>query len=164
MTTKTYEQLDELYVETLAQNAYYKGAAGTVADAVIAAAGCGGDPDGPDLIRAAHKLTNDAMGFVERCLSWVSNDWFEGGADWRRINAFFIPLSTESWEAIELSWVIEALKEQGDRAWRAYFDLSGDVDKVALCNRVGHYWHHDLSLAATFFQAAALLLQEGSNG
>ena len=148
----TYEQLGELYIETLAQNAYYQGAAGTIFDAVHAAAGCGGNPDGPDLLRAAEKLTQDAMGFMERTLGWISGDWFKGGADWARID--------QSWNqplnATEQRWLHEQLSEQADRAWRAYFDHSGRPDP----SKLGLRWHHDMALAASFLQAAAMLVAD----
>ena len=54
-TTKHFEELGELYVSTLQANAYWRGAAGTISDAVILAAGVNSDLTftGLDLISAA---------------------------------------------------------------------------------------------------------------
>ena len=171
-TTTSYEQLGELYLETLCQNAYYGGAAGTIRDAVLTAAGCGGPADGPDLLRAAQKLTLDAMGFLERSIGQVSTDWLRNQCDWARIDAFwdatersirypygdYCPEGTETEiEAAqaECRWVIEQLDLQADRAWKTYFEHAGKP-----ITNLGIRWHHDLALAATFLQAAALLLKE----
>jgi hypothetical protein len=151
---QAHEQLGELYIETLCQNAYYEGAAGTIRDAVLLALS-GDNKTNANIgcIDAAAKLTRDAMGFVERCLGWVSDDWFKGGADWKRIDAY--------WDSADSSdagrrWLIEQLQEQSERAWRAYFDHAGRPGVSDL----GVRWHHDMALAATFLEAAAMLLQE----
>ncbi len=169
--TTTYEQLPELYLGVLCSDAYYEGAAGTIRDAVLSAAGCGGNPDGPDLALAAQKLTRDAMGFLERTIGRISSDCLDTRCDWARIDSFwgmadllshpegdYCPESTESeLEAaqIELCWVVEQLDQQADRAWRTYFDHASKP-----VTDLGIRWHHDLALAATFLQAAALLLKE----
>lgn len=149
----TYEQLGELYIETLAQNAYYQGAAGTIASAVFESLiGDSREAHNTGCLAAASKLTRDAMGFMERTLSWISDDWFKGGADWARID--------QSWDqalnATEQRWLHEQLSEQADRAWRAYFDHSGRPDP----SKLGLRWHHDMALAASFLQAAAMLVAD----
>ena len=151
-TTTPYEQLGELYIETLCQNAYYEGAAGTIRDAVLGAAAVtiNKQADPGDLLCAAQKLTHDAMGFVERCLSWVSDDWLRNRCDWARIDAFW-----DGTDRSDIAWVTEELDQQADRAWKTYFDHAGKP-----VTDLGIRWHHDLALAATFLQAAALLLKE----
>ena len=162
MSTTTYEQLGELYIETLAQNAYYRGAAGTIVDAISSWHDVLSviKPDQPSQRRphqmnAAAKLTRDAMGFVERTVSWVSDDWFKGGADWARIDAYW---DSATLNPDETQWVIEQLSEQGKRAWSAY--RSYLPDGVLYNGGIHLNWIHDLALAATFLQSAALLLKE----
>lgn len=172
MTTATpYQELGELYLETICQNAYYEGAAGTIRDAVITAAGHGGYADGPDLIRAAQKLTLDAMGFLERTIGRVSTDWLRNRCDWARIDEFwrvggrirysygdYTPTGTEAEQEAaqaECQWVTEELDSQADRAWKTYFEHAGKPS-----GELGVRWAHDLALAATFLQAAAMLLKE----
>ncbi|MEY4359816.1 MAG: hypothetical protein RLZZ631_1302 [Cyanobacteriota bacterium] len=151
MTTTTInEQLGELYLETLCQNAYYEGAAGTIRDAVLGAAGCGGPADGPDLLRAAQKLTLDAMGLLERSIGRILTDWLRNRCDWARIDAFW-----DGTDRSDIAWVTEELDLQADRAWKTYFEHAGKP-----VTNLGIRWHHDLALAATFLQAAALLLKE----
>jgi hypothetical protein len=151
-TTTTYEQLGELYLETLCQNAYYDGAAGTIRDAVLGAAAVAFDKqaDPGDLLCAAQKLTLDAMGFLERSIGRVSTDWLRNRCDWARIDAFW-----DGTDRSDIAWVTEELDLQADRAWKTYFEHAGKP-----ITELGVRWHHDVALAATFLQAAALLLKE----
>lgn len=150
--TKSFEPLGELYIETLCQNAYYEGAAASIRDAVLDWHGVLSmiDPgvqntSNSHAISASHKLIHDAMGFMERTLSWISEDWLKGGADWKQIDAFF---ESSEIASSEISWVIAQLHEQSERAWDAYTDHA-KAD-----------WAHDISMAATFFKAAAMILSE----
>lgn len=178
MSTTPFEQLGELYLESLCQDAYYGGAAGTIVDAVTTAAGCGGAPDGPDLIRAAAKLTRDAMGYLQRTIGQISTDWMEEGCDWARIDQFwdngaskaehpngdYLAEGTEAEvEAAkaEAIWAHEQLKQLGERTWGTYRSYLPDGEKH---NGGIHLdWIHDLALAATFLQAAAALVAEAFN-
>jgi hypothetical protein len=56
--------------------------------------------------------------------------------------------------------VQEQLELQAGRAWKTYFEHAADLAAIERANRIGMRWHHDLALAATFLQAAALLLKE----
>jgi hypothetical protein len=153
MTTATpYQELGELYLQTLCQNAYYEGAAGTIRDAVLGAAAVviGKQVDPGDLIRAAQKLTLDAMGFLERTIGRVSTDWLRNRCDWARIDAFW-----DGTDRSDIAWVTEELDSQADRAWKTYYEHA-----VKPSGETFVRWHHDLALAATFLQAAALLLKE----
>ena len=72
-----------------------KEVADTICAAVVVAAGCGGAPDGPDLMRAAAQLTRDALATLQNDISLLT---FEAGKDepfdWPRVEAF--------WERSEL--------------------------------------------------------------
>ena len=151
MSATTCEQLGELYLETLSQDAYYEGAAGTICDAVLMA--LSGDNKANAAIGsldAAQKLTHDAMGFLERTISRISSDCLDNRCDWVRIDAAI----TGKCDPGELSWVTEQLGQQGDRAWSAFCNLATQPQDN------GYLWHHDLATAATLLKAAALLLKE----
>ena len=182
-----FEQLSDLYRESLCQDAYYNGAAGTIVDAVVAQLHGNHAHIIGGLIDAAAKLTHDAMGFVERTISLIHDDLLSNECDWARIDDYFkgylvstswissatsIPMSSpedgeenrrrcQAWNA-ELPWVIEQLNKQSQRVWKIYFDYAGRSDLTAGegRERLGMRWHHDLALAATFFEAAAMLLSE----
>ena len=156
MANKDFEPLGEGYISTLVDNAYYRGFGGTIADAVIAAAGCGGAPDGPDLIRAACKLTRDSMGFMEHCLSTVDQDYLRQQRDWSRIDEFWGNCETvgtyEGWppeqEAVEAVWIHKQLKLATKNALTSYAQhCTAD-------------WCADIARAASGFAAAALLVAE----
>ena len=158
-TTKTYEKLGELYIETLCQNAYYAGGAGAIRDAVIsriAVNEISGDLNNEHCRDGVAKLTRDAMGFMERTISLISDDQRSGETDWARIDAYFnapIPENhhldfNSALDTPETRWMIEQLSKQAERSWDAYTDHA-KAD-----------WAHDISMAATFFKAAAMILSE----
>lgn len=174
-TAARFEPLGELYVSHLVEDAYYKGAAGTIVDSVITAAGCGGAPDGPDLMRAAAKLTRDAMGFLQHTIGLIDNDWNQEFCDWQRIDRFWdnhtnklqhprgdytadgIKAEVEAAQE-EALWAQEQLSAQGQRIWGTYSSYL--PDGVNYNGGIHQEWIQDLALAATFLQAGALLLKE----
>ena len=156
-TTKTHEKLGELYIETICQNAYYEGAARTIRDAVVShitfnEISC--DLNDEHCRDAAAKLTRDAMGFMERTISLISDDQRSGETDWARIDAYFnapIPEKhhldfNSALDTPETRWMIEQLNKQSERACDAYTDHA-KAD-----------WAHDVSMACVFLKAAALIL------
>lgn len=157
-TTKSFEELGELYVSTLEANAYYRGAAGTISDAVILAAGCNTDLIyvGLDLIRAAQKLTHDAMGILEQCISTLDQDWMHSRRDWARIDLFWTNCQkaciSKDWppeeEALEALWIHDQLIQATRQAW-------DDYEEHCLAD-----WSHDLPIAAAFLGAATNLVAE----
>ena len=155
--TKHFEEIPELYLETIKSNAYYQGAAGTIVTAVIRAAGCGGDPDGPDLIEAAAKLTRDGMGFADTCISFVDQDCLHDRRDWGRID--------QSWDRCENSyenfegWPPE--EEAREAVWidKQLRAASADLLSAYAKHRQAD-WCGDLHVAAIFFKAAAELVAE----
>jgi len=158
MTITTFEQLGELYVGTLVSDAYFKGAAGTVADAVLEAlTGDTGDNTRRGCLDAAARLTRDAMGFLEHTVGLIDQDWLAGRCDWARIDQCWgQPLN-----AVEQRWLHEQLSEQADRAWNTYRRYLPDGEEH---NGGIHLdWIHDLALAATFLQAAAMLVADAFN-
>ena len=179
MTATSFPNLGELYLSCLANDAFHEGTAGSIRDAVINAAGCGGAPDGPDLIRAAERLTRHAMGALELCISLISSDQLESpdGTHWPRLNAFFdarssvmLPHPDGDFDACgseaeqgqaqsELRWVIEELKTQSLRChliYRSYSDPAGAKHAGGI-----HWdWISDLMTASTFLKASSLLLEE----
>lgn len=159
-TTTTHEKLGELYTQTLCQDAYYEGAAGTIRDAVLGSVSWLGDkPICLDsAMAAAEKLTHDAMGFLDCTIGLINTDWLENRCDWHRIDAFF----NKQLDQNELSWVIEQLNEQQERVWKIYFEHAGATGRHLADGEpaLGLRWHHDLALAATFLEAAAMLLSE----
>ena len=158
-TATTHEKLGDLYRESLCQDAYYKGAAGTIVDAVLGSFAwlAATNPDLNTCREAASKLTRDAMGFMERTIGLIHDDWLSNKCDWARIDAYFYNEGNNDHE-----WVIEQLNEQQERVWKIYFDYAGRPDSTAGegRERLGIRWHHDLALAATFLEAAAMLLSE----
>ena len=159
-TTTHYERLGELYTQTLCQNAYYNGAAGTIRDAVLGSVAWLSDKsiDLNDAITAAQKLTHDAMGFLDCTIGLIDTDWLENRCDWKRIDSFF----DNQLDQNELQWVIDQLDEQQQRVWKIYFEHAGATGRHLADGdpALGIRWHHDLALAATFLQAAGLILQE----
>ena len=159
-TTTPYAQLGELNTQTLCQDAYYEGAAGTIHDAVLGSVSWLGDkPICLDsAMAAAEKLTHDAMGFLDCTIGLIDTDWLENRCNWHRIDAFF----DKQLDQNELRWVVEQLDEQQQRVWKLYFEHAGSTSRHLADGEValGHRWHHDLALAATFLQAAGLILQE----
>lgn len=157
-TTKYFEELGELYTGTLVSNAYSGGAAGTISDAVITAAGV--NPDlvfiGLDLTTAAEKLTHDAMGYLEHCLGTLDKDWMDSRRDWHRIDEFWRNCEkaciSKDWppeeEAAEAGWVHIQLIAATRQAW-------DDYQEHCLAD-----WSHDLPIAAAFLGAAANLVAE----
>ena len=159
-TTTPFERLGELYTQTLCQDAYYEGAAGTIRDAVLGSVAWLADKsiDLNDAITAAQKLTHDAMGFLDCTIGLIDTDWLENRCDWKRIDSFF----DKQLDQNELGWVIEQLDEQQQRVWKIYFEHAGAPGRHLADGEpaLGIRWHHDLALAATFLQAAGLILQE----
>ena len=152
--TKHFEELPELYLETIKSNAYYQGAAGTIVTAVIRAAGCGGDPDGPDLIRAAAKLTRDGMGFADTCIGQIDQDCLHDRRDWHRIDSFW-----DRCEASNLDWPPE--EEAQEAVWIDSQLRGASADLLhAYANHRRADWCGDLHVAAIFFKAAAELVAE----
>jgi len=150
-TITPYEQLGELYLEVLCENAYYEGAAGTIRDAVLLGLSNSNKAEAAiGSLDAAQKLTQDAMGFLERTIGRVSTDWLRNRCDWARIDAFW-----DGTDRSDIAWVTEELDLQADRAWKTYFEHAGKPSGETFVR-----WHHDMALAATFLQAAALLLKE----
>ncbi|MFM1900242.1 MAG: hypothetical protein RLZZ216_818 [Cyanobacteriota bacterium] len=150
MATTQYEQLGELYLETLCQNAYYDGAAGTIRDAVLLAlSGDNKTEAAIGSLDAAQKLTHDAMGFLERAVSHVSRDCEDNRCDWARIDAFW-----DGTDRSDIAWVIQELEQQSGNAWRLSFHGDGKSQRLSLKTR------HDLNVASVFLSAAALLLKE----
>ena len=150
-TITPYEQLGELYLETLCQNAYYEGATGTIRDAVLLGLSNSNKAEAAiGSLVAAQKLTQDAMGFLERTIGRVSTDWLRNRCDWARIDAFW-----DGSDRSDIAWVTEELDLQADRAWKTYFEHAGKPS-----GELGVRWAHDMALAATFLQSAALLLKD----
>ena len=117
-----------------------KDAADTICAAVIAAAGCGGHPDGPDLMRAAAQLTRDAIATLQdhiRLLSFEADK--DDPFDWPRVEAFwerselllahpdgdYAPEGTEE-EIVaaqeEAKWVAEGLSAQASLVFESWDD------------------------------------------
>ena len=175
-TTTPFKPLGELYLRALVDDAYHQGAAGSIRDAITTAAGCGGAPDGPDLMRAACQLTRSAMGYLEQGLGQISRDELGEWVDWTRIDAFwggctnkaehpdgsYVADGTEAEvEAAqaEAIWVHEQLDNQGERIWLLHRDHANPEGSQH--NDGIHWrWIHEIALAATFLQAAALLIAD----
>ena len=152
--TKHFEALPELYLETIKSNAYYQGAAGTIVTAVIRSAGCGGDPDGPDLIRAAAKLTRDGMGFADTCIGLIDQDCLHDRRDWHRIDQFWD--RCDGWRSV---WPPEDEAQEAvgiDKQLRA---ASADLLSEYANHRQAD-WCGDIHLSAIFLKAAAELVAE----
>lgn len=157
-TPKHFEELDELYVSTLQANAYWRGAAGTISDVVILAAGVNSDLTftGLDLISAAAKLTRDAMGMLDHCIGTLNTDWLDSRRDWQRIDLFWFNCHkaciSKDWppeeEALEAVWIHDQLTAATRQAWDDYEEH---------CRAD---WSHDLPIAAAFLGAAANLVAE----
>jgi hypothetical protein len=161
-TTASYKEVNESYLGTLCSNAYYEGGAGTIRDAVLMALQFDtSDASSGRMIDAAEKLTRDAMGLLETSISLVHDDWLNSKCDWNRIDEFF----SSSFGPAELFWMITQLEEQQQRVWKIYFEHAGAIGRHLPDGELalGHRWHHDLALAATFLQAAALLLKEAED-
>ena len=174
--TQGFKPLGELYLRALIDDAYHESAAGTIRDAITTAAGCGGAPDGPDLMRAACQLTRSAMGYLEAGMGQISRDELEEWVDWARIDAFwdsctnkaehpdggYVADGTEAEvEAAqaEAIWVHEQLDNQSERVSLLYRDYANPEGSQ---NHGGIHWEwiHQIEQAATFLQAAALLLAD----
>jgi hypothetical protein len=148
-TTTPFEQLPELYLGTLVSDAYYEGFAGTIVSAINSWHDVVEilQPDQqsqrrPHQVNAASTLTHHAMGLLEHCVSGVSHEIIDQQRDWARIDRFWDEAATPA----EVRWVHEQL--QG---------VSTDVWDLFRCHR-REDWSQDLAMAATFLQAAALLL------
>lgn len=170
MEKPNYAQLSELYLGTIASNARHRAAAGTIAEAVITAAGCGGNPDGPDLMRAACTLTRDAMGILEDCISHISIDCRQDRCDWARIDAVWDQAQFDSCSKYtdncprflfyEAVWLQQELNLQSERVWLIYLDHASTPSAQAGEPPRGVRWHHQMAQAATFLKAASLLVVE----
>ena len=153
MTTTThYEQLGELYLEALVNDAYHGGVASTICDAIHE-----GDP-----IDAAGMLVRHAMGKLEVTISRISDDQLDlpNETNWPRLDAFWNgPSSAE-----ERAWVISELKMQADRCFDTHHDYADP--KGSLHNGGIHWdWVADLKVAGILLLvASSLLKQEGTNG
>jgi len=158
MTTshKHFEELGELYTGTLVSNAHFGGAAATIADAVLAALWFNpGELDWPSekdktgLRNAAEKLTHDAMGLLENSIGTLDKDYLEQRRDWHRIDSFWrATFESSEQEALEAVWVFDNLTRAMQQAWEDY----GEHCEAE--------WAHDISRAADYFGAAALLVKE----
>lgn len=155
-TTAPFEQLGELYLGTLVSDAYHQGFAGTIVDAI------NGwhdvleilQPDQqsqlrPHQVNAACTLTHHAMGLLEHCISGVSHEVVDQQRDWARIEAFWDggPHSKET-----QLWMHGQLQAAATDTWDRFHELSGHAD-----------WVHHLAMAATFLQAAAMLVADAFN-
>lgn len=155
-STKHFEELGELYRGVLVSNAHFGGGAGTIADAVLAAlwfnpgqTGWPSEQDKTGLRNAAEKVTHDAMGLLENSIGTLDKDWLEQRRDWHRIDSFWnAKFDSSEKEALEAVWVFDNLTRATAQAWDDYAEH---------CNAD---WAHDISRAADYFGAAALLVKE----
>ena len=156
-STTSFEALGELYTGTLISNAHFGGGSASIVDAVLAA--LWREPDQPDwptvrdrarLSDAAAKLTHDAMGLLEVSISTLDKDWMAGRRDWHRIDSFWDSrFDSPEQEALEAVWVFDQLTRAMHQAWEDYGEH---------CHAD---WAHDISRAADYLGAAALLVKEG---
>jgi len=156
MTATHFEPLGELYIGTLVSNAHFGGGARTIADAIIAALWRGpGETSWPTardkarLTDGAEKLTHDAMGLLEAAIGTLNKDWLDGLRDWYRLDSFWnAKFDSPEKEALEAVWVFDQLTRATAQAWDDYAEH---------CNAD---WAHDISRAADYFGASALLVKE----
>ena len=161
-TTAPFEQLPELYLGTLVSDAYYEGFAGTIVSAinswhdVLEVT----QPDQqsqrrPHQVNAASTFTRHAMGLLEATIGLISRDSLHETADWARIDRYWDNRSNPADDA----WAHAQLMQQAERCWglyRSYAHPEGSQHNDGLHCR----WIHDLAMAATFLQAAALLIAD----
>ena len=161
-TTTPFEQLGELYLQTLASDARYQGAAGTIVSAIT----CWHDvleilqPEQlsqlrPHQVSAACTLTHHAMGLLEAGIGLISKDTLHETTDWVRIDRYWDNRSNPADDA----WVHAQLTQQAERCWELYRDYANPEGTQ---NHGGIHWEwiHDLAMAATFLRAAALLIAD----
>ena len=115
-----------------------KDAADTICAAVIAAAGCGGSADGPDLMRAAAQLTRDATATLQDDIGLLTHEADKDEPfDWPRVEAFWDGgalllahpdgdyVATGTGEEIEAAqaeakWVAEGLADQSSLVFKSW--------------------------------------------
>ena len=176
--TSTHPELTEGYLECIVNDACHEALASLIRDAFVETAGCGGAPDGPDLVRAAALLTRRAMGMLEHTISLISDDQLNlpEETNWSRVDSFFDnctdllrhpqgdfePGGTEEERAkaeTERAWVISELKSQSYRCFSihdSYADPKGSKHNDGI-----HWnWVSDLKVSAVLLQASMLLLTE----
>ena len=176
--TSTHQELSEGYLLHISGSACHESLAVVIRDAFVESAGCGGAPDGPDLVRAAALLTRRAMGMLELGISLISDDQLNlpEETNWSRVDSFFdecthllrhpqgdfLPDGTEQEQAkaeTELAWVIGELKSQAYRCF-AIHDTYADPKGSKHNGGIHWNWVSDLKVSAVLLKASMLLLKE----
>jgi len=155
----------------------FKPLAVSISDAITTAAGCGGAPDGPDLMRAAAQLTRDALATLEdniRLLTFEADK--DEPFDWPRVEAFwersalllahpdgdYVAEGTEE-EIVaaqeEAKWVAEGLSAQASLVFESWDNSSALTPLMEKWSWTPHGTAHSRCVvAADLLEAASLLI------